>query len=100
MPGSAEAGDIETGGRWRCMRRKGKPWNRSNIAGWRVRQIDPHLEETRSRYDSWQNHRTMGLGKQNPGEVANELGALDWERPATRGHDGLTVSTQKFLRAE
>jgi len=41
----------------------------------------------------------MGLGKQNPGEAANGLGALDWERPATRGHDGPTVSTWTFLHA-
>jgi hypothetical protein len=42
----------------------------------------------------------VGLGKQDPGEVVNESEVLDWERPATRDHDGLTVRTWTFLHAE
>lgn len=42
----------------------------------------------------------MGLSKQNPGEAVNELGALDWERTARRGHDGLAVSTWALLHVE
>lgn len=42
----------------------------------------------------------MGLGKQNPEEVANDLGALDWGRVARRGHDGPAASTRMFLRAK
>ena len=52
-PENLEAGDIGTGSRWRCMRRKDKPRDRSNMDGQRVFQIDHRLDESHSRYDRW-----------------------------------------------
>lgn len=75
-------------------------WDRSNMDGQCVLQIGHHLGEGHSRYGSSRSHHMVGLSKQNPGGAASESEVLDWERPATRGHDGLTVSTWTFLHAE
>lgn len=94
------AGDTGTGGRRCRMSRRNKPQNRSNIGGWRVSQFGHRLGESRGRYDSWLSHRTVGSYKQNPGEVVNELAALDWERTARRGHGGPTALTWTLLHVE
>lgn len=61
-----------------------------------VVQVDHRLGEAHIRYDSWQNRRMVDSGKENPGGAASELGALDWERPATGDHDGSIASTWSF----
>jgi hypothetical protein len=91
MPENAGAGDIGTESRWCCMRRKDKPRDHSNMDGQPVFQIDHRLGGSHNRYDGQQSHHMVGLGKLNPGEAVSGLGALDWERPATRGHDGRTA---------
>ena len=88
--------DIGTGSRWRCTSRKDKPQYHSSMDGQRVVQIDHRLGESHIRYDGWQSRRMVELGKGNPGGAASELGALDWERPAMRGHDGSIAPTWTF----
>lgn len=92
-PENVGADGIGTAGRWRCTRRKDKPRDHSNMDWQRVLQIDHRLSESHSHYDSLQSHRMLGLSKQNLGEAASGMGALDWERLATGVRDGLTVST-------
>jgi len=83
------------------MRREDRTRDHSSVDGTCVVQIGHRLGEGHSRYGSSRSRHMVGLGKQHPaGAAASEPEVLDWEKPATRGHDGLTVLTWTFLHAE